>query len=223
MWTQVEATAVQAEMRGIFACWGLPQRIRVDNGAPWGPGGDLPPAMALWLTGLGVEVLWNRPRHAQANGKVERTHGVTAQWAEPERCKGMQELQQKVEWAIGIQREKYPAINGQSRTEAYPALLDGGRPYDPAQEPDMWKLDRVYALLEQGVWSRRVSKVGRISLYNRDYAVGRSYARQDVNLRFDAQSHEWIILDDQGNQITRHTAREITRKRILALDVSRKK
>lgn len=210
-------------LRKIFAVWGLPERIRVDNGAPWGSGGDLPPALALWLIGLGVEVIWNRPRHSQENGQVERSHGVIAQWAEPEKCQGPQALQQHVDWAVEIQREKYPAINGQSRSQAYPALLDGARPYDPVQEEIVWDFERVCAFLARGVWSRRVSKVGRISLYNRDYGVGRPYAGQDVSIRFDAASLEWVFLDNQGNQIVRHTPREINPDRILALDVARRK
>lgn len=210
-------------MRNIFTHWGLPERIRVDNGSPWGPGGDTPPALALWLIGLGVEVIWNRPRHAQDNGQVERSHGVIAQWAEPERCAGPQALQQHVDWAVEIQREKYPAIDGQSRAQAYPALLDGARAYDPAQEEMVWDFERVCAFLARGVWSRRVSKVGRISLYNRDYRVGRPYARQDVRVRFDAASLQWLILDNQGNEIIRHTPKEISRERILALDVARRK
>ena len=214
---------MQAELRAIFARWGLPERIRVDNGAPWGPGGDLPPALALWLIGLGIEVIWNRLGHSQDNSKVERTHGVTARWAEPERCQGPAALQRQVDWALEIQREKYPSINGQSRAEAYPTLLQGARPFDPAQEQIMWNLGRVCAFLARGVWSRRVSKVGRISLYNRDYPVGRRYARQDVSVRFDVLSREWVILDHQGNEIKRHTAQEISQERILALEVSRKK
>jgi hypothetical protein len=214
---------VQAALRTIFARWGLPKRMRVDNGAPWGSFGDLPPALALWLIGLGVEVIWNRPGHAQENGRVERTHGVIAQWAEPERCAGVLVLQRHVEWAIEIQREKYPAINGQSRSQAYPTLLDGARFYDPSQEEALWDLERVHVFLAQGVGSRRVSKVGRISLYNRDYPVGRPYARQDVSVRFDAVSREWVILDNQGDEIVRHAPKEISRERILALDVSRRK
>jgi hypothetical protein len=214
---------VQAELRGGFARWGLPRRIRVDNGAPWGSQGQLPPALALWLIGLGIEVIWNRPRRAQDNGCVERTHGVIVQWVEPKQCADHRCLQERVTWATTIQREKYPAIDGQSRLAAYPQLLTPTRPYDRAHEEAHWQLSHVTHYLAQGVWQRRVDKVGRISLYNWAYTVGRRYSGQDVSVRFDPTHHQWVVLDHQGAEIIRHPAQEITRQSILALDVSRKK
>ena len=214
---------VQADLRRCFVRWGLPRRIRVDNGAPWGSQGQLPPALALWLIGLGIEVIWNRPRRAQDNGCVERTHGVMVQWVEPSRCADHQCLQERVTWATTIQREKYPAIGGQSRLTAHPQLLTSTRPYERAHEEAHWQLSRVAGYLAQGVWQRRVDKVGRISLYNWPYAVGRRYSRQDVSVRFDPIPHQWVVLDHQGTEIIRHPAQEITRQSILALDVSRRK
>ena len=40
--------------------------------------------LALWLIGLGIEVIWNPPRCPQANGVVERSQGTGKRWAEPE-------------------------------------------------------------------------------------------------------------------------------------------
>src|SRR5262245_3463787 len=133
-WARVDPRAVQDALRRIFAVWGLPQRLRVDNGTPWGTAGDLPPALALWLSGLGVAVIWNRPHHPQENARVERSHGVLKQWVEPERCANVADLRHRLVWAAQIQREGYPAIGGRSRMAAYPSLRRGGRAYDPQQE-----------------------------------------------------------------------------------------
>ena len=35
-WNQVPVTQAQAALRGLFELWGLPERVRVDNGWPWG-------------------------------------------------------------------------------------------------------------------------------------------------------------------------------------------
>lgn len=183
----------------------------------------MPPALALWLIGLGIDVIWNRPRRAQDNGCVERTHGVMVQWVEPGRCPGYQRLQERVTWATTIQREKYPAIEGQSRLAAYPQLLSPTQPYEPGHEEAHWQLSRVAHFLAEGIWQRRVDKVGRISLYNWPYTAGRRYSGQDVSVRFDPVYHRWVILDHHGGEITRHPARELTQQRILTLDVSRKK
>ena len=88
---------MQAALRGIFVQWGLPAQLRVDNGAPWGSWNDLPPDLALWLIGLGVGMIWNRPRHCQANGHVERAHGVLQQWSEPARCPDVAALPQRLD------------------------------------------------------------------------------------------------------------------------------
>jgi hypothetical protein len=175
--------------------------------------------LALWLIGLGVEVMWNHPRRSQENGIVERSHGVLASWVEPESCQGPEALQQRVDWAAHIQREKYPACDGQSRAE----LLERARPYDPAHEERAWDLNRVCDFLARGVWQRRVDRGGYISLYNWNRSVGRAYAGQEVMVRFDATRCGWVILDHLDNEIKFLDTPEISQDRILALDISRKK
>src|SRR5438067_1877559 len=65
VWNGVPATAVQGVLREVFGTWGLPGRLRVDNGAPWGGWNDLPTDLALWLIGLGVDLTWNPPARPQ--------------------------------------------------------------------------------------------------------------------------------------------------------------
>jgi transposase InsO family protein len=65
---------------------GVPQHIRVDNGIPWGQEDGLPFSLALWLIGVGVDMIWNHPRRPQENGVIERFNGVLEQWGEPEQC-----------------------------------------------------------------------------------------------------------------------------------------
>src|SRR5271157_5277768 len=81
-WEHVPVHAIQAMFRHVFVRWGLPDRVRVDNGYPWGSSRDLPPELALWLIGLGVEPIWNPPAQPTRNPKVERSNGLTQQWGE---------------------------------------------------------------------------------------------------------------------------------------------
>lgn len=168
-------------------------------------------------------MIWNRPRHAQENGVVERSHGTTKKWIEPHNCKSAQQLKQRLEWASTLQRQHYPCVDGKSRIQSYPALLEGGRTYQAADEQAKWDLQRVCDFLGQGLWNRRVDKVGRISLYNRSYGVGRRFAAQQINVRFDAHSMEWVILDDRANEVARHSSKEISKEQILALEVTYRK
>ena len=61
--SQVPLKAVQTALISVFKQWGQPQAIKVDNGRPFGdPGSDLVPVMALWLIGLGIDVVWRAAR-----------------------------------------------------------------------------------------------------------------------------------------------------------------
>lgn len=208
-------------MRRFFAERGLPARLRVDNGHPWGSPRDLPTDLALWLIGLGIEVHWNRPRRCQENGVVERGHGVLARWSEPATCRDGDELAARLEQAAALQREAYPTGRGRgSRLAAYPALAAGGRPYDPARERRQWDVRRVWRWLGARHWRRVVDKVGRISLYNRPVGVGRRWAGQTVVVTFDPDRREWVVHDARGAELGRRPAPELSRQRIWTMTVA---
>lgn len=203
----------------MFERWGRPQRIRVDNGHPWNRTGGLPSGLCLWLIGMGVGIIWNRARHPQENGKVERGHGVVAAWVEPSRCADGKALQGKVEWAMRIQREEYPGADGRSRMGAHPELARSEREYTREREAEYFDLERIYRFLSEARYVRHVDKQGDITLYNRHYRVGREHRRQDVVVTFDARSREWVIRDQNDNELVRHAAKDVTPENIASLEV----
>ena len=209
--------------RRLFTRWGLPQAIRVDNGYPWGTPRDLPTELALWLIGLGVEVIWNPPAIPQKNPKVERCHGVADAWAEPHTCGGPEELKEHLDWACRTQRHEYPSIRGASRTDAYPQLMTPRRPYQPDHESGLWELARVDRWLAAGVWVRRVAKTGVISMYGHRRSLGRMYSGQAVVVRFDAANRDWVVSDAAGNALAQYLASELSQARIVSLAVGRKR
>lgn len=217
----VQSTAVQAALRQAFEQWGMPHRIRVDNGQPWGGGGDLPKPLSLWLTGLGIDVIWNRPYRPQDNGMVERAHGTTKHWVEPKTCASLDELQKRLQRAHFLQRERYPYRAKQTRLEYYPRLKHSGRVY--SRHPENWQLERVDTLLAKGLWIRRTDCDGKISIYGRNYSVGRRHARQEICVKFEPQSRHWLAFDAQGNCLRSMPNRELSTEMITALTVTRKK
>ena len=66
----------QNALREVFRRYGLPTRITMDNGSPWGcslkPGAHT--VFTVWLLRLGIAVSHSRPHHPQTQGKDERFH-----------------------------------------------------------------------------------------------------------------------------------------------------
>lgn len=220
---QVAVREVRTVLAGWFARWGLPAELRLDNGFPWGSFSALPPDLALWLLGWGIGLVWNRPRHKQGNAVVERAHGVCQRWVEAHTCQSPAELQARLEYFTALQRERYPYHGAASRLAAYPALAHSGRPEDAVVVLAQWDERRVWQFLAQRVVSRRVDQVGRLSLANRPLGVGRAWAGQDVTVRLAVVDGApvWHIHDLRGTLLRQHPAPELSRERLLALDVAR--
>jgi hypothetical protein len=200
--------------------WGKPQRIRVDNGRPWGRANGLPMALALWLMGLGIEVTWIPPRRPQRNGVVERTQGVLQQWAEPKRWKSIEEGQKRLDWAVAMQREEYRGRDGKTRRERFPELGTNPRRYTSEAESEEWSLGEVDRRLATGTWGRRVGKTGQIYLYGWAYTVGRACARQHVFVSWNGESRRWRVRDAHGQEIKMLDPKHFDAEAICSLEVT---
>lgn len=197
-------------------------RFRVDNGAPWGSAGDLPTELALWLIGLGIEVMWNTPHRPEENGVVERSQGTGKRWSEPGKCSSADELQERINLMDRIQREEYPSLAGRSRLQTFPQLRRQPRRYSPNWEKKHWQLSAVAAHLAGYAVPRQVDRSGKISLYNRSHYVGVLHQGKRVHVMFDPERYEWVMTDLEGRHLRRTPADEITRQRIQTLTVSRR-
>jgi hypothetical protein len=218
----VAAADVQAALRAAFARWGRPLRLRVDNGHPWAVTGGLPSALELWAAGVGVTLARNRPRCPQANGVVERSQGTAKRWADPGSCAGIDELRRRLAEEDRRQRQEYPALGGLSRLEAHPALLHSGRGYALAWERACWDLEAATRVLAGVTVSRKVSREGKVSLYDRAYVVGAAYRGEAVEVRLDAAAGAWVF-GRGGAELRRQRAVELDRERIMALSISRQR
>ena len=212
---------MQEALRRAMARWGRPGTLRVDNGNPWGTTSGLPSCLSLWAAGLGVEMYWNDPRRPQQNGVVERSQGTTQRWVEPGGCANFAELCRRVAEEDRIQREVYPAIDGQSRLAAYPFLLHSGRGYSGSWEKYGWDLSAALALLANYQVRRKVAKSGQVWLYNRKIYVGEAYARAEVDVRLDAASVQWVISDPQGQEIRRRPPLGLTEESLRTLSFAK--
>ena len=164
-WERVDRHQIQGGLRQVFSLWGLPGRLRVDNGYPWGNSGDFPPETALWLIGLGIDVAWIDPACPQQNGVVERAQGVGQDWFEPQTCGGPDELQMRCDELDRRQRERYPYRGGRSRWEVYPTLRHSGRRYSGRRERSLWDVSRCWEAVARQVVRRQVDCTGCASVW----------------------------------------------------------
>jgi hypothetical protein len=213
---------VQKHLRSVFSEWGLPQTLRVDNGAPWGSWSDLPPVLALWVIGLRVEMHWNDPNRPQQNSIIERSQGLAKAWAEPGKCPTVRQFQNRIHREDRLQREVYPAINGMPRMTAYPELKHSGRRYSTSWEQRHWHWGRVIEHLAGYAVRRQVDRSGKIGVYSSKLYVGTLHKGCKVYVQFDPERIEWVVSDVTGQQLRAVPAKEMTPRvvRMLSLKPS---
>ena len=70
-----QTATVQAHLTTTFRRYGLPARLLMDNGAPWGDRAGSPfTRLTVWCIRLGIAISHARPAHPQTLGKDERFH-----------------------------------------------------------------------------------------------------------------------------------------------------
>jgi hypothetical protein len=213
---------VQTYLRQVFTLWGQPEQLRLDNGLPWASWNDLPAVLALWLVGLGLDLIFNPPRQPQYNGVVEKSQDTGQRWCEPHRCATAEELQARLDDMDRLQREEYPNLQGRSRLAVFPELRVPRHPYTEAGEQRAWDLRRAQDYLAGFVAVRQANHQGQVSIYARRVSVGARHRGQPVLVQYGADEQMWLLSDTEGRPLRQVAAPEISRERILALDISAK-
>jgi len=170
------AATVQEHLSRTFEQVGLPERMLMDNGSPWGSDQFHPHTkLTAWLIRQGVTVVHGRPFHPQTQGKEERFHRTLAlellsrqsMWSGPE------ELQE----AFDCWRALY---NYQRPHEALGHEPPASR-YRPSPRPFRRELPPIE--YERGDEVRKVQQKGRISFRGHDLLVSRAFTGEPVALR----------------------------------------
>jgi len=193
--SQVPIEQVRQRLIETFARWGKPGAMRVDNGLPLGaPSGQLTPVLALWLIGIDVDMIWNKPYCPQQNGRVEKMQDTTARWAEIHQAVDIADLQVRLQASLILQRTAYPVLRlpRKSRLSAFPGLETSRRPYAATD----FNLNRVHRFMTPKLYTRKVSGSGQIGHFGQVYSVGLSLAHQWVQLRLSADGQRWQVLSD---------------------------
>lgn len=216
--SEVPLHKIQSELITIFKNHGVPDWIKVDNGRPFGdPQLELIPPLALWLIGLGIKVIWNRPATPQDNAKVERSQGVMSRWTEYAKCQNIFELQIRLWKEANFHNFHFPIRRKGKRTrqELFPKLLHTGKNWNPAE----FKLNRTLIFLAKGNWERKVSSNGQISFYGQRFSIGIQYKHQKVSIKLNPRKNYWNIFDAYGELIKKRIS-PFSVKSIWNLDFS---
>jgi transposase InsO family protein len=167
-----------------FRRFGLPRRMNMDNGNPWGnPTGERYTHLTVWLIRLGVAISHSRPMHPQTNGKDERFHRTLKAELLGDRWFGtLGELQRVFDrWRDQYNHERphealgleVPASRYRASMRAYPEVL-------PALEYDTTNV-------------RSVAKRGCVSIAGTAYYVGTAFAGQRVAIKPSADDGLWNV------------------------------
>ena len=184
---------------------------------------DLPSELALWLIGLAVEPIWNPPGQPTRNPKVERSNGLIQQWG---RAAYLHRLPPGGASAGLGRPHPTRGVPGDPRSDPHgglPATGHAAAGVSAGPRAGAVDLSRVDAFWAQGCWRRRADGNGAISIYGHGRAVGRTWARQELVVRFDAPSRCWLVSNQNGELVKQFPANERTRERIIALAVSRRR
>ena len=201
-----KGATVQGHLISVFRRYGMPKKILVDNGAPWGSDGEHPfTPLTVWLMRQGIEVRHSRAYHPQTLGKDERFHRTL--WAEVSQyCVGL-----SLEICQGRFESWRKVYNFDRPHEALEMAVPASR-YGPSLRSFQESLSPIEYRPKDQV--RKVQQGGQISYGNREYALPKAFCGQPVALRPTAQDgvmevfycdHKIMHLD-----LNNHTSKSVT-------------
>lgn len=166
---------VRARLTQAFRRYGMPLRMLMDNGAPWGDDAFNPYTIfTVWLLELGVGVSHGRPFHPQTQGKDERLHRtLKAEVLTNRQFADLVEIQN----AFDTWRHKY---NHRRPHQALGMNVPASR-YRASSRSFPERLPEI--VYDEGDEVRKVDADGRIGFKNRAWRISRAFRGKPVALR----------------------------------------
>lgn len=206
------ARDIQETLRAVFVRWGLPRQLRMDRDPLWIGSTRLewPGTFLLWLVGLGITPVINRPGRPTDNAQIERLQRTWfSDVGRGARVDSSTQLQAQSDVAWHDRRHYLPSRNrhckGRPPAVAFPELMHTGRPFHPAQETDLFLMARVYDYLANWEWQRKVGDKGQISMADYNRLISKQHRGQIVKVRFDASQAHFVARDMAGEQLASFT------------------
>lgn len=178
------AATVQQALKTAFRCYGLPDRMRMDNGTPWSEGAQTPyTQLTVWLLQLDISLSHGRPFHPQTQGKDERLHRTLNQ-----ELLAFQHADTLLEWQQHFDgwRDLY------YHQRPHQALAD--RPPDSRYQPSARPFPETLPAPDYPscMQVRRVDVNGCISFRNQYLRIGKAFTHFPVGILLDATPGDQI-------------------------------
>jgi len=165
---------VQERLTAMFRRYGLPWRMLMDNGSPWGDDGTHPyTPLTLWLLRMDIAISHGRPYHPQTQGKDERFHRTLKAEVLRQALRDLAHCQERFDsW-----REVY---NCERPHEALGMAVPASR-YRASQRPFPELLPPIE--YGPGIQVRKVGDHGKIRYEGKPYRLPKAFKGYPVGLR----------------------------------------
>lgn len=202
-----QSNTVRAALTGVFRSYGLPLRMTMDNGAPWGDDGHSPyTQFTVWLMRLEIQVGHSRPYHPQTQGKDERFHRtLQAEVLSGQTFSDWRGLQQRFDrWREVYNLERPHQALGMVPPIARYAMSP--RPFPETLAPiDYAPHDAV----------RKVQANGEFSFHHQTFKLSKAFRGYPIGLRPTREDAIWEVFFCQHkvaqiNQKTGETTKPVT-------------
>lgn len=166
---------VQANLSLSFRQYGLPDRMLMDNGSPWGDDRETPyTVFTAWLMRLGIAISHGRPYHPQTQGKDERLHRTfQAELLDQVQLHDFQDCQEHFDlWRDFYNHERpHQALENAVPSDRY---VPSNRSFPESLPPILYNPDDIV---------RMVDIKGKISFQGRLFRISKAFRGQPVALR----------------------------------------
>ena len=180
-----QGETVRQELTSLFRRYGLPRRMLMDNGSPWGDDADHPyTPLTVWLLRLNIRVTHGRPYHPQTQGKDERFHRTfKAEVLARGSFRTLADCQPRFDpWRdIYNQERPHEALGMQPPASRYRA---SERTFPESLPPLEYAPDCQVRKVQQG---------GQFSLRGREFRVSKAFHGYPLGLRPTQEDGRWEV------------------------------
>lgn len=180
-----QGTVVQRELTAMFRRYGLPRRMLMDNGSPWGGDPEHPyTPLTVWLLRLGIGISHGRPYHPQTQGKDERFHRTfKAEVVSRGRFRNLADCQPQFDpWRETYNHERpHEAIDNGVPASRYRV---SEREFPKVLPPIEYAPDCQVRKVQQGGW---------IDFRGRTFRVGKSFCGYPLGIRVTTTDGCWEV------------------------------